>query len=51
MKHKEKIFFISITLLFLVILYFAVSLKVDRSVVFPSHDKTLVIKNITIGLG
>jgi len=50
MKHKEKIVFISLIIVFLFLFYFAISLKIDRSSVFPSHDKTLVIKNLTLGL-
>jgi len=48
MKQKEKILFIVVIFLFLILVYFAFSLKIDRTLVFPSHDKTLIIKNSTI---
>jgi cell division protein FtsL len=48
MKRKEKIILIVILIVFLIFAYFSFSIKIDRSSVFPSHDKTLIIKNVTI---
>jgi hypothetical protein len=48
MKREEKIIFFLLLIVFSILVYFVFSLKIDRSSVFPSHDKTLIIKNSTI---
>lgn len=45
MNRDEIIIFISALIIFLVLIYVAFNLKINRSSVFPSHDKTLIIKN------
>ena len=48
MKNREKIILIGLIAIFLIFVYFSLTVKIDRSSIFPSHDKTLIIRNSTI---
>jgi len=47
---REKLIIVGIAIFFVILVFVAFSLKIDRSSVYPSHDKTLIIKNLTIGI-